>query len=127
MFDQLVEALRKGQVLLFVGAGVSRHLGLPSWQGLIAEMAAQLGYDPRVLASHGDYLELAEFYQLKMATLGPLRSWMDRTWHVAPERVDKSPVHQALVDLNIKTIYTTNYDRWLELAHERRNVPFVKI
>ncbi len=34
--------------ILFVGAGVSVSLGLPSWGQLIAEVAKQLDYDPRV-------------------------------------------------------------------------------
>jgi hypothetical protein len=43
------------------------------------------------------------------------------------ERVDKSRVHQAIVNLKFPLIYTTNYDRWLEIAFERSKRKFTKI
>jgi hypothetical protein len=80
MIDPLIQALRSGQALLFVGTGVSRNLGLPSWGELIGEMAKQLEYDPEVFQGQGGYLELAEYYKIQKTSMGPLRSWMDRTW-----------------------------------------------
>jgi len=123
----LLSALRQRQVLLFVGAGASRDLGLPSWRDLVAEMARELGYDPSVFEGHGDYLELAEYYRIKKTDLGQLRSWMDRTWHTSKARVDSSRIHNAIVDLDLSTIYTTNYDRWLEIAFSRRGKRVAKI
>jgi hypothetical protein len=52
---------------------------------------------------------------------------MDRRWHTDEERIENSRVHQAIIDLNLSTIYTTNYDRWLEIAFQRRCLSFVKI
>jgi hypothetical protein len=127
MMEQLIQAIRSRQAMLFVGAGVSATLGLPSWEELIEEMADQLDYDPRVFAKNGGYLELAEYYQIQKATLGPLRSWMDRKWHGDETKADKSPIHQSIVDLGFPIIYTTNYDRWLEIAHERRSKPYTKV
>jgi len=50
--------------ILFVGAGVSTILGLPSWEQLVDEIAKLLGYDPRVFKLLGTPLSLAEFYEL---------------------------------------------------------------
>lgn len=127
MIEPLVEALRSRQIILFVGAGVSRSLGLPSWSELISEMATQLDYDPAVFKGYGDYLELAEYYKVKTGSIGRLRSEMDRLWHKDESRVDSSAIHQAIVALGCPTIYTTNYDRWLEIAFKRCNKAFVKI
>jgi hypothetical protein len=127
VIDILVDAVRTRQAMLFVGAGVSRGLGLPSWQQLIDRMAQELDYDPRVFELFGDYLELAEYYQLRKSTIGPLRSWMDREWHKDPARVDSSGAHSALLDLDFPIVYTTNYDRWLEIAYERRGIAYTKI
>jgi len=90
-------------------------------------MARELGYDPSVFEGHGDYLELAEYYRIKKTDLGQLRSWMDRTWHTSKARVDSSRIHNAIVDLDLSTIYTTNYDRWLEIAFSRRGKRVAKI
>jgi SIR2-like domain len=127
MLDPLIQAVRTKQAILFVGAGISRNVGLPSWRELIAEMAHQLDYDPAVFEGHGDFLELAEYYRIKKTTMGGLRSWMDRTWHKDEAKVDDSKVHQAIVKLRFPLIYTTNYDRWLEIAFQRHNEKFVKI
>lgn len=127
MIEPLIDAIRSRQVILFVGAGVSKNLGLPSWKELVDEMGMRLDFDPMVFRGHGSFLELAEYYEIKKTSLGSLRSWMDRSWHKDEDRVESSPIHQAIVDLRCPIIYTTNYDRWLEIAFDRRGKTFVKI
>jgi hypothetical protein len=123
----LAEAIRDRQVILFAGSGLSCNLGLPSWGQLIGQMAQQLGYDPDVFSGHGGYLELAEYYHIRKTSMGPLRSWMDRTWHLDESKVELSRPHNAILGLRFPTIYTTNYDRWIEIAFQRRGQQFVKI
>jgi NAD-dependent SIR2 family protein deacetylase len=60
MTQELVEAIRDKAAILFVGAGVSINLGLPSFNGLIRHLASELNYDPDVYSAHGDYFALAE-------------------------------------------------------------------
>jgi hypothetical protein len=53
---------------------------------------------------------------------------MDVEWHrEAADKVQRSEIHRLIVGLNFPVIYTTNYDRYLELAHEAHGVPFTKI
>jgi len=125
--DELVEAVRTRRAILFVGAGVSMSVGLPSWQTLIDHMIAELGLDPEREAAAVSYQTLAEYYLLKQGSIGPLRSWMDREWKVSEDRVRESPVHRLIVALDFPLIYTTNYDRNLETAFELAKKPFAKI
>ncbi|WP_336291038.1 hypothetical protein [Aeromonas dhakensis] len=46
--EQLLSAFRQGNVILFVGAGVSMNLGLPSWSTLLDKIAKDLGYEPEI-------------------------------------------------------------------------------
>jgi hypothetical protein len=125
--DELITSVREGQTLLFAGAGLSMGLKLPSWAELIAHLASELGYDAEVFQALGDNLQLAEFYKIKKTSLGALRSWLDRKWHEDESQVDASRSHQAIINLKFPTIYTTNYDRWLEIAFDRRKIKRVKI
>jgi hypothetical protein len=127
MKSELLHAYRTGRLLLFAGAGVSANLGLPSWSELIAKIAEELGYDPKIFSSYGTHLALAEYYKRKKGTLGPLRSWMDREWHKPEIDIGSSEIHRLIALGKFPRIYTTNYDRWLELAHDYHKVGYGKI
>lgn len=127
MNDELLEAHRTGKLMLFVGAGVSANLGLPNWNALISHIAEELGYDPKIFATYGSVLALAEFYKKKKGTLGSLRSWMDREWHKSTTDISKSDIHRLITEGNFSRLYTTNYDRWLEYAHDKFAVKYDKI
>lgn len=125
--EQLVEAVRMRSALLFVGAGVSQNLALPSWTALVGEMGKQLGYDPDVFRTFGDHLELADYYRYERGSIAPLRSWMDRAWHDSSIKIETSRIHELIVRLGCPLIYTTNYDRWLERAYDHHKAQYVKI
>lgn len=127
MNAELKLAYDAGRLILFAGAGVSANLGLPSWTELIAHIAKELGYDPKIFDSYGTPLALAEFYRRKKGTLGPLRSWMDREWHKPTIDISASEIHRLIALGNFPRIYTTNYDRWLERAHDYYEAPYVKV
>ena len=90
MNAELLRAHRTGKLMLFVGAGVSANLSLPTWGELIARIAGDLGYDPKIFSTYGTPLALAEYYKRKKGTLGPLRSWMDREWHKSSTDISTS-------------------------------------
>ncbi len=125
--DELISELKRNKVILFVGAGVSMNLGLPSWNELIRRMAVELEYDPDSFQNYGDFLELAEFYEIRKGSIGPLRSWMDISFHNPAIKIGDSLIHNIIANFNFHIIYTTNYDRWLEKAFEHHNKKYIKI
>jgi hypothetical protein len=126
--DALAQSIRNRRTILFVGAGVSRSVGLPSWQQLIDRMGQELGLDKETLDESGNsYQTLAEFYRISRGSIGSLRSWMDRTWRVNDEDVRCSLIHKLIIDLNFPIIYTTNYDGNLEAAFRAHSRAHVKI
>jgi hypothetical protein len=129
ILDDLVTSIRMRRAILFVGAGISMSVGLPSWRDLIEHMCGELDIDPKEELAPGSstYQTLAEYYRVKEGSVGPLRSWMDRHWSVSPDRVASSRLHELIVALDFPIIYTTNYDRNLEVAYEAQGKPFVKV
>ncbi len=121
MIDELAIEIKNKRVILFVGAGVSKNLGLPDWEDLINHIAKELGYDPSIfnILGNNNYLELAEFYKLTKGSIGPLRSWMDVEWDKGKEKIENSKIHENIVKLNFPIIYTTNYDRMLEYSYQK--------
>ncbi|MBK1730734.1 SIR2 family NAD-dependent protein deacylase [Thiococcus pfennigii] len=125
--EELISSYRDGNVILFVGAGVSKNLGLPTWSELIDHIAIELGYDPAIYKSFGDSLALAEYYRLKKGSIGPLRSWMDTNWHSTSVDITKSKVHELIAKAHFPMIYTTNYDRWLEHSFDFYSRRYIKV
>jgi hypothetical protein len=124
--DELVAAISRRKAILFVGAGASMSVGLPSWDLLAEHMAEELDV-PADLSSGVSYQTLAEYYRLRSGSIGPLRSWMDRHWHVSQEAIEGSRLHRLIVDLDFPIIYTTNYDRNLEAAFDLHGCPYDRI
>jgi len=125
--DALAAAVRDRSAILFAGAGLSMSVGLPSWRSLIEHMCRELGLDLGALNGEVGYHTLAEYYRLQKGSIGPLRSWMDRSWSVSEARVRDSRLHQLIVGLDFPIIYTTNYDANLEVAYRLSGRDFVKI
>jgi hypothetical protein len=126
--NELARAIHRGNAILFVGAGVSMSVGLPSWQALVQHMSQELGLPEEIIArGEVSYQTLAEFYRLQAGSIGPLRSWMDRHWHVSREMVENSQLHRLIVELNFPIIYTTNYDRNLEIAFDLHKCSYNRI
>ena len=111
---------RNGRLIPFVGAGLSKPLGLPDWSTLIDFIAKQLDYEPEVFKLNGNDLQLAEYYVAIKRSIGPLRSEMDRRFNPSDDQIRQSRAHSALVKMKLPLIYTTNFDRIIERAFDLR-------
>lgn len=124
---KLVEDYKRGQIIPFIGAGVSANLGIPTWSKLIDKISQELGYDSDVFKSYGDFYSLAEYYKIKIGSLGVLRSWMDREWHNPDIDISTSRLHELIAKGNFPIVYTTNYENWIENAYDYHGVKYNKI
>lgn len=111
---RLISDLKDGRVSLFIGAGVSATLGLPSWSGLISAMANDLSIDKDLFARLGSFTELAEFYFLETGDRHSYAENLQKKWKKTDDELLGSQVHRAISELPVGLMYTTNYDDFLE-------------
>lgn len=123
----LAEKIKQGNVILFVGAGVSATLGVPTWGELMNYLADSLRIDRDIFKMYGDPLQLAEYYKLKKGSIGQLRSWMDVNWNIEEKKIQDSSVYERILQLGIPIIYTTNFDRCIEKAFDIHKKAYIKI
>jgi len=122
--EELKSLVRRRKVILFAGSGLSKCLGLPSWQELMKNFGTDLGFHEDIFLMQGNFLELAEFFQLEKKNLKLLCERLSQEWHNEPSKILDSDIHKSIVELNFPSIFTTNYDNWLEIAHEKFGAKF---
>ncbi|MGY1669377.1 SIR2 family NAD-dependent protein deacylase [Geodermatophilus sp. SYSU D00710] len=111
--EQLGERARRGQLALFIGAGVSAAAGLPTWEQLLGELAGHSGLG-------GDLREgLTRLPPQDAAALLARELGRERLEDFVQERFGPGPyalAHALIADLPVQEFVTTNYDPLVELA-----------
>lgn len=127
MEDNLKEDYKEGRLILFVGAGVSANLGLPTWSKLIDHLADELGYDPDVFKIYGNFLVLAEYYRIKNGNIEKLINWMCKEFNGLKIDISVSKIHEFIANGNFPIVYTTNYDNLIEMSYDYYKKEYIKI
>jgi hypothetical protein len=114
--EQVAEELgekARGQLAVFFGAGVSASAGLPTWEGLIDELAARSGLDDDLRAG------LRRLPPQDAAALlarelgrGQLEAYVKERFGPGSYAL----AHALIADLPVQEFVTTNYDPLVELA-----------
>ncbi|ANN69466.1 Sir2 family NAD-dependent protein deacetylase [Bordetella bronchialis] len=123
---ELRQAYADGRLILFAGAGVSAGLGLPTAPEFAEWIARQLEQDPKAFCEYGDVQTLAEYYRLRLGA-EQLHEWLLKEWNQRDVDVGASEIHRLIVQGRFHAIYTTNFDHWLEAAHEHHGRPYLKV
>lgn len=110
---QLGERARRGQLAVFVGAGVSAAAGRPTWEQLVDELAARSGLDDELRAG------LARLPAQDSAALLARELGQEALERYVQERFGPGPyalAHALIADLPVQELVTTNYDPLVEQA-----------
>lgn len=107
-------------LILFLGAGISRNLGFVSWNELLLNIMEEMGYDREIAETlSDDPLQLAEFcMQVNSKALYKVFNQSMKLQKDLGKKLYQSLVHRSIVELKPYKIYTTNYETTIEKAFE---------
>jgi len=109
--EELANLARKGQLALFLGAGVSMAAGLPGWKSLLRQLAE------RGSNSEKEIQALTELHStLDQATI--VERWLEAkeeklnqaVANIVNSKTHHAPGHVLLATLPVREVITTNYD-----------------
>ena len=116
MIDDLSLALTREKLVIFVGAGVSKNSGLPTWGQMVHSFAAAIGYPmPDRLATE-EYIRIPQYYYCMDESEGHA-SYYDLLKSMIPEDVKPNLLNELLVSLQPKHLLTGKSRHYLLKLH----------
>ena len=117
MNEEIIKRINKymslGKVSVFVGAGVSRLSGYPSWNALVRKMSDEIGYTKvgeEKFFSSEELLKIPQMYHNEHDKT----AYLEMVKNAFAGEYEINEVHDLIFSLKPKHILTTNYDTLLE-------------
>src|SRR5690554_1460618 len=120
--ERIFELVRNEELLLFVGAGMSRYAGYPSGAELAEILHENLPSDLREhIVLTWDLSEIADnIYQVKGQNRNYLLDTIKKQFDKTPDSLE---THKLLAKIpHFKTIITTNYDDLIEITNNHIDI-----
>lgn len=121
----IANSIIEKKLVVFVGSGVSESIGMAGWSKLTEDLAKELQFDNKdIFTSLGDNLELSEYYSLEKSNyVKQIVKYFKNHISIAEieKKIRNSIIYKIIANLNIDTIYTTNYEDVIERAFNIHN------
>ena len=113
MIEDMSLALNWEKLVIFVGAGVSKNSGLPTWGQLVQEFAGKIGYPTNGRLATEEYIRIPQYYYCLDESEGH-SSYYSLLKSMLPENIRPNLLDELIVSLHPKHIVTTNFDTLLD-------------
>lgn len=117
MIKDLSLALNREKLVIFVGAGVSKNSGLPTWGQIVQAFAKEIGYCTKGRLATEEYIRIPQYYYCLDESENHV-SYYSLIQSMIPKDIRPNLLNQLIVSLHPKHIVTTNFDTLLDqVAH----------
>lgn len=110
------EAINNNNIVLFVGAGVSKNSGVPTWTELINSFAEDLEIPQKQSYSADEYLKIPQYYYNKFPG-----KYYEKILGCLDKKTYSNCINTILFDFKPKHFITTNYDNLIEIERDKLN------
>ncbi|MBN2238641.1 MAG: response regulator [Dehalococcoidales bacterium] len=118
--NELIERIRNKECAIFVGSGISRSSGIPTWSDLLRKLLdIYFDKEPKEhtykelssMIDSGRLIDVAEYIKLVMKP----RAFRDAMMRILDsEDISPTDIHYSLARIPFTAVVTTNYDHLLE-------------
>ncbi len=113
MIEDLSLALNRDKLVIFVGAGVSKNSGLPTWGQLVQAFAEKIDYPTNGRLATEEYIRIPQYYYCLDESEGH-SSYYSLIKSMLPEAIAPNLLDELIAALRPKHIVTTNFDTLLD-------------
>jgi len=117
-FYSMIEEMKKAQehdkLILFVGAGVSKNSGIPTWGQMVRVFAEKLGYPVERLSTN-EYIRIPQYFYGMDDSEGH-HVYYDTLRQIITPDAEPNILNTLIADIRPRHIVTTNYDKLMDMA-----------
>lgn len=119
LIEDFSDAIEKGDASIFIGSGISAGLKAPDWKNLLKKACDDLDIDD-INKTSIPYPDIAQYWIDKAdKNRSLLETNIKKILSNSPDKFDlEDSVYGQICHLNIKHIWTTNYDKIIEKAYK---------
>lgn len=116
MIEDMRDYLKREKLVIFVGAGVSKNSGVPTWGQMVRMFAEQMDY-PVERLSTDEYIRIPQYFYGVDESDGHKMYYETLRNIISPE-AKPNILNELIVDLHPRHIVTTNYDKLMDQVAE---------
>jgi hypothetical protein len=111
-----LESLPSNAISIFIGAGISKGCGLPTWDELVAPYVKELN----VSSQNISYERILQYALSGQAQYNRFLSQLKGKI----SKAKASPIHQLIARLDVPRLWTTNYDGLIESSYREQDTEY---
>ncbi|MCM1158656.1 MAG: SIR2 family protein [Bacteroidales bacterium] len=112
MIEELKYSLKQEKLVIFVGAGVSKNSGIPTWGQMVRVFAEKLDYPVDKLSTN-EYIRIPQYFYGMDDSIGH-REYYETLREILSPDAAPNILNELIARIHPRHIVTTNYDKLMD-------------